>query len=205
MRLLLLILAGCTIDLSVGRVQTNTDADPADSAIHPDAIVHDDASQLDASEPDASDPDAGHPDAAQPEPRQLQINSTPSIMCADSLGGREGDFAFVSPSDVSFAAGEIGYLAGSSLILSGAPIESAFQTAMLVLDEDVVPDQPDGTYLGAVPIEGGAAGPLDTTVVIAAMFIDTLQEPPVGEAGFEFDTASLDGACFVSFPIMLVP
>jgi hypothetical protein len=126
-------------------------------------------------------------------------------MCADSLGGREADFAFLSPTDVSLTAGEIGYQRGASVIISGPPIESAFQTTQLVLNEDVLSDQPDGTYLGAVPIEGGVAGPLSTTLVIAAMFIDTLQEPPVGEAGFEFDTASLDGACFVSFPIALVP
>jgi len=194
--LLLFLVAGCTIDLSVGQVPAPEDA--ADAGAHPDALA-------DASEPDASEADAAPMDATTPDPRMLTVASNPLIQCADSLGGREADFAAVSPTDVNLAPGTVGYQIAATLVVSGAPIQAAFQTSQIVLEEGVVPEQPPGTFLGAVPITGGALGPAATQVTLAAMFIDTLQNPPTGEAGFSFDTASLDGSCFVSFTITLAP
>ena len=198
----LLLIAACTIDLPVGTVAANEDADP-DSGIHPDAAVEWEA---DASEPDAAAADGGRPDGGTLEPRTLQVSNIPSITCADSLGGREADFSAVRASDVDLAGGEIGYQRlVSSVILTGPAIEAAFQTARLVLSEGVVPDQPDGTLLAAVPITGGPAGPAGTELTVAAMFVDTLIDPPSGEAGFQFETPALDGACFLSFTIALLP
>jgi hypothetical protein len=197
------MLPACTLDLAVGRVPATQDASDTGASI--------DAAEADAAEPDAAEPDAGTSEDSGTmdagfEMRTLVVTATPTIMCADSLGGREVDFAAIRAPDVQLAGGTLDYrLSSLSVILSGPVLEAAFETAQLILREDQVPDQPPGTFLAAVPIDFGALGPDDTRVNVAAVFIDTLQDPPLGEAGFQYETTNADGACFLSFSIVLLP
>ncbi len=196
------LLAGCTIDLPLGHVETHQDAADAGAA---DA-ERDAELEPDAASPDAGEPDSGSLDAGQSTARVLQIGAIPTITCADTLGGFETDFFGLGASDVHLTGGDVNYvLRPSSATVSGAVLQAAFQTTQLLLEKDVVPDQPIGTFLGAFPIEGGIAGPDATLLDVAAVYIDTLRDPPVGEAGFQFETANMDGACFLSFSITLAP
>jgi hypothetical protein len=203
-RLVPAIALACTVDLRVGSV------DPIDAIDVIDSIDAIDAGTGDGSDPASFDAGIGLTDAgltdAGPSVHRFDVGDQSMVQCADSLGGREADFAAFRAADFGLASGDLSYeRSGGMLVLSGPLLIEPFETSRIVLEDGLVPDQPIGTYLAAVPIQTGVTGPHDTRVNLAAIYIDVTLATTRGEAGFEFETASTDGACFVSFTIAIDP
>lgn len=208
---LFLLLASCEIQLELGRVAATGNATDAPVDAGTGGGLRDagssDVGFVDAGFTDAGFFDGGQADGGGPavEMRTLTVNPTPIVTCADSLGGREAEFTGIRAADLGFEGGSLLYrMSSTSVVLEGDLLTPVFERSRLVLEDGLFPDQPAGTFVLAVPIQG-PAGPLESTVNVAAIYVDTLQTPPAGEAGFQYETPSADGACFVSFPFSLQP
>ena len=190
--IVLINLVGCRVDLQVG-------TDPA-----PPASLETSAPTFRARVTtfEGSIADAGFPDAGAGEAVLFSVEPNPGVMCADALGGQEAAFSSVTAADVSLSSGPLTYEHATDVRISGDVLLDPFGVVELRLESDVVPDQPLGTYLAAVPVNG-PEGPESTQVTLAALYVDTTVSPPRGEAGFQYENAG--GACFVSFRFSLPP
>ena len=207
---------GCRFDVRLGDMPggdaMTLDAGPALDAGRTEAGARiTDAAPLDSGPPDTGSADVGFFDAAPADSgvvgveHAMTVDATARVQCGDALAGNEDAFRQMAPAEFHLAAGSVWVaIEADSLIVSGETIRSAFGVDRMTLRENVVPEQPPGTYLGVAP-GSGAPGPHDTTQNNSAIVLEHAPPDLNGTVAFEFSRQPPDGNCLVSFDVHLTP
>ncbi|MDX2086254.1 MAG: hypothetical protein SFX73_00335 [Kofleriaceae bacterium] len=119
------------------------------------------------------------------------------VFCDGSLAGQEAQFANLAAASLGFVDGSVDLTTGTSVTLSGAPIDAGFGAASLVLDTVDV-----GLYAAFTSQSG--SGPAGTSLVEKFLILDATSSSAtaiVGGLGALYEAA--DGSCQVGYSITL--
>jgi hypothetical protein len=175
------------------------DAEPRDAAV-PDAML--DASLPDASLPDAAARDYGPIGIVSSGTYTLSFSATSTVMCGGSLSGLESIFAGTAPATVGLITGMVEVTTSTVIIVSGAPIESAYGLARMTLTQDSMLNTPP--YVYGMQVDRNQPGPNGTTEAARVLLVDTSIQGQTPDgfgaiAGVGYLDSTRTGTCVLEF------